>query len=219
MPRKGKKKNKNNGQPGNGGRTYAMVTSKGIRLDLPLPRLPRWLGTPNLSSGNAVYPRVNLDVPILISSQAVAAGAIAFVSNIDTTAINNFAGRFGATFKEFAIVGARYELRITNVTNPQGMVLAYIDETSNAAPTSTSLNYSHAELPIVASSVDSTGSMHRVEWVAKSYTDLDWDAIGTAGTVGYLKLFASNASTGTAAATTASIVVSGCFAICFRGYI
>ncbi len=196
-----------------------VVGPGGFRLDFPIPRLPKWLGTPNLSQANSVYPRVDLDIPIVISSQAVAAGAIAISSNIDTSNVPSWSTRFGATFKEFAIVGARFELRVTSSTNGQGVVLAYIDENSNAAPTSTALNYPHAEIPLVSNSVDSTGSIHRVEWVARSYADLTWDAIGTSGIVGYLKLFASNAATGTGATTTANILVSGVFAVCFRGYI
>ncbi len=191
----------------------------GFRLDFPIPRLPRWIGTPNLSQSNSVYPRINLDVPIVISTQSVAAGAIAIASPIDTTNIPSFATRFGATFKEFAIVGARFELRVTSVTTPQGVVLAYIDENSNAAPTSTALNYAHAELPLTGTSVDSTGSIHKVDWIARAYDDLTWDPIGTTGNVGYLKLFASNAATGTAAGTTATILVTGCLSLCFRGYI
>lgn len=191
----------------------------GFRLDFPMPRLPRWLGTPNLSAGDAVYPRVNLDIPIVVSTQAIAAGAIAISSPIDSTNIPNFATRFGSLFKEFAIVGARFELRVCAVTSPQGVLLAYIDENSNAAPTSTALNYAHAECPLVSSSVDSTGSIHKVEWVAKSYADLTWDSTGTSGNVGYLKLFASSGTTGTNASTTAQVLVTGVFAVCFRGYI
>lgn len=197
-----------------------MVTAGSFRLEMPMPRLPRWLGTPSLSANNAVYPRLNLDMPVTLVVQAVASGALAAVVNIDNTVIPNFATRFGSTFKEFAIVGARFEIRLLNATTaPQGFVLAYIDEVSNAAPTSTSVNYAHAEIPIVEYPVDSSGSLHKVSWVARSYADLTWDAIGTSGVVAYLKLFASNAQTGTGATTAAQIIISGAVSLCFRGYI
>jgi len=213
-----KKKSTKNQNQGNG-RMVRVQGPSGFRLDLPIPRLPRWLGTPNISQNNAVYPRVNLDIPIIISTQPVTAGAIALASPIDTTNIPSWATRFASLFKEFAIVGARFELRVTSVTNPQGLVLAYIDEDSAAAPGSSSLNYAHAEVPLVASAVDSTGSLHRVEWVARSYQDLTWDSVGTTGNVGYLKIYANSGFTGTSSTTAAQILVSGVISVCFRGYI
>ncbi len=194
------------------------ASSGRFMLEMPVPRLPRWVGTPNLSADNSVYPRVNLDVPILPFGATITAGSMTQVINVDSSLVPNFATRFGATFKEFAIVGCRFEVRQVISANPQGVALVYFDEDSNAAPSSSALNYAHAELPIVTTSVDSTGSLHKVEWVAKSYADLTWDAIGTSGVVGYLKLYAGTA-TGTAASTTATYIVTGAFAICFRGYI
>ncbi len=199
------------------------VTAGRFLLEMPRPRLPSWIGTPNLRAGLSVYPRVDLDVPIATTNASVAAGAIAQVINIDSSLIPNFASRFGATFKEFAIVGARFEIRVTDSTNPQGLVLGFIDEVSNAAPTTTSADYAHCEIPLVGSVVDSSGSMHVIEWVAKSYADLTWDGIGTSGVVAYLKLWASSTAgvgyTGTTNTTAATMMVSGSYAVCFRGYI
>jgi len=211
--RKGKKKH--------GGASADTITVRAgrFKLDMPMPRLPKWIGTPNLGANVSVYPRLNLDVPIAVGVVSVAAGAVAVVSNIDSSLIPNFATRFGATFKEFAIVGARFELRVVNTANAAGMVLTYIDENSNAAPTATAINYPHAEIPLTSTSADDRGSLHRVEWVARSYADLTWDAIGTSGIVGYLKTFASNAITGTGATTTATIMLTGAYSLCFRGFI
>ncbi len=214
MP-KGKGRNQNSNK---GGGNMINVTAGRFRMEMPMPRLPRWLGTPSLSANNVIYPRVNLDMPTTLQVLGLAAGSLASSTNIDSSLIPNFATRFGATFKEFAIVGCRFELRLTSTSTPQGFILGYIDEFSNAAPTSTSLNYAHVEVPLVGTSVDSTGSIHKIEWVARSYADLTWDAIGTSGVVAYLKLFASSA-TGTNASTTATLLVSGAVSICFRGYI
>ncbi len=83
-----------------------------LRIDMPVPRLPRWLGTPNLRSSNSVYPRVDLDIPITLVTFNVSGGALTGVANIDNGLIPSFSTRFGSLFKEFAIVGARFELRI-----------------------------------------------------------------------------------------------------------
>jgi hypothetical protein len=179
-----------------------------------------WIGSPNLRSNASVYPRVNLDVPILINSTAVVTGGLAAVFNIDTTQIRSFATRFASLFQEFCVVGARFELRVSTSSAPQGMLLAFIEENSAAAPTaSNAINRPHAEIPLTSTVVDSTGSLHVVEWKAHSYTDLNWVATSSAGTVGYLKLFASVADTGTSATTAADILVTGALALCFRGYI
>jgi len=145
------------------------------------------------------------------------AGGIADVINIDTSLINNWATRFASLFKEFAIVGARFNVRITSVSSPVGLIFAYIDEQSAAAPTAASLNVAHATIPIVSTDVDSTASLHKVDWVAKSYADLTWDPVPASGLVGYLKLYAS-AATGTGATTGAQLGVTGSVAVCFRGY-
>lgn len=216
------KKKSGGGKGSNGGGQSELITIRAgrFKLDMPMPRLPLWIGTPNLRANVSVYPRLNLDVPIGISTIGIAAGAVAQVLNIDTSQVPNWATRFGATFKEFAIVGARFELRVTEVTAaPQGMLLAYIDENSNAAPTATAVNYAHAEIPLVNTSADTTGSIHKVEWVARSYADLTWDGIGTSGVVGYLKIFGNAANTGLSASTAGVVTVSGAFAVCFRGYI
>ncbi len=191
----------------------------GFRMDFPIPRLPRWIGTPNLRSSNAIYPRVNLDIPIAPAPVIMAAGALAGVINIDTSIVRAWATRFATLFKEFAIVGARFEIRLTSAGTPSGLVLFYIDENSAAAPTNAALDYAHAEVPIVNQQVDTTGSLHVVEWQAKSYEDLTWDPTSAAGLVAYLKVFASVADTGTLAGTSANFMITGSIACCFRGYV
>lgn len=211
---KSKKKDKGGGQP-----QGIQVRAGSFRLDMPMPRLPKWIGTPNLRAGQAIYPRVNLDVNISPQAAVITAGGVAAVLNIDTTLIPNWGSRFASLFKEFAIVGARFEIRSTTTSAGQGLALAYIDEQSNAAPTASALDYAHAEIPIVPQTIDSAGSMHVVEWVARSYADLTWDLTSTAGTVAYLKVYANSTYTGTSASTTANLAIVGTFAVAFRGYV
>lgn len=191
----------------------------GFRLDFPIPRLPRWIGTPNLRAGNAIYPRVNLDIPVSPGSISIASGAIAGVINIDSSIVKNFATRFASLFKEFAIVGCRLELRLNNCTAPQGLMLAYIDENDNSAPTAASLDYAHVEVPLVLNAADTTGSLHVLEWKAQSFEDLTWDPTSSAGLVAYLKVFSSVADTGTTSSTAATIMLTGAISVCFRGYV
>lgn len=217
----GKRKGKGGKKGGKkGGRMVNISGPGGFRLEFPFPRLPRWIGTPNLRAGLSVYPRVDLDVPILVTSSALVTGALAAVLNIDASQIIGFSSRFASLFQEFSIVGARFEIRVSASAAPQGMILAYIDENSSAAPTALqALHRPHAEIPLVGSVVDSTGSLHVVEWKAHSYADLTWDPVSTAGTVGYLKLYADVTNTGTQATTAADILITGALAVCFRGYI
>jgi len=190
-----------------------------FNLSFPMPRLPSWIGTPSLRAGVSVYPRVRLDVAISPSVLGVAAGALASSTSIDwTTLIPNFASRFASLFREAAIVGARFEIRVTEVTaTPSGMVLAYIDETLASAPTAAALDFAHAEIPLTGTSVDSTGSLHVVEWVPRSYSDLNWSATSGSPSSAYLKLFAGS-STGTGGTTVASLNLTGALALEFRGY-
>lgn len=208
MMKPNNKKKKNS----SGGSTTALVAY------LPKPRLPRSLGSPNLSVTGTLYPRVDLDMPIALVNTGVVAGSMAVVDNIDSTLIPNFSTRFGSTFKEFAIVGVVYEVRINQAANSSGSILAYIDEDTAGAPTASSLNYPHAVIPIVNTAVDSTGSVHKIKWTNKNYLDLEWLSVTSVAAVGYLKLFAG-AVTGTIAGTTATVLVSGSVAVCFRGYI
>ena len=217
----GKKKKSTNKQQGDGGngRMVRVQGPGGFRLDFPIPRLPQWIGTPNLRANLAIYPRVNLDIPIAPAAAIVASGALAGVINIDSSLITNFASRFASLFKEFAIVGCRFEIRVTGTSAAQGLLLAYIDENSNAAPTAAAVNYAHAEVPFVAYPGDDRGSLHVVEWMAKSYEDLTWDATSTTGLVAYLKLYCSVAATGTTSSTAANLSITGAISCCFRGYV
>jgi len=219
MNRNNRKSLKKGSKKASGQRMINISGPGGFRLDFPVPRLPRWLGTPNLAASNSVYPRVNLDIPLLIETASITTGSLASVVNIDTSAIENWSTRFQSLFQEFAIVGARFEMRVTTVSSGQGLVLAYIDENSASAPTSAiALSRPHAEIPICSTSVDTTGSIHSVEWVARSYADLTWDPTSTSGVVAYLKLFASVAGTGTSSTTGAAISITGALAVCFRGF-
>jgi len=216
--RKGKRGNKakpnTNGAPS----PWGDVQLGGLRLTFPKPRLPSLLGSAhNLRAGQTIYPRVDLDLPYVGSQYAVVGGALAQSIPIDKTNVALFATRFGATFGEYAIVGARFEIRTQGpVAAQQGFYTVTIDEKSAASPTSAVLD--QARLDVLISTTESP-NVHVINWKPVDYLDLDWTPIGTTYTPAWLKLFASNANTFTGASTTASVVVTGAIAFCFRGYV
>lgn len=183
---------------------------------MPISRLPVTLGSDRkLSAGLTVYPRVNLDVPVIFTRTAVAAGATTSVYNIDISKVDSFATRFASLFDEYCIVGAKLEIRLNNIVVPQGFVCAYVDEKSSAVAT-LSAAQSAGRLDMVVG-VESP-SRYDISWVPGDFTDLSYSDTGTTTTPAYIKFFASNAGTGTNAATTFDIMITGTFAFTFRGY-
>jgi len=195
---------------------WGQIRLGSFRAEFPQPRIPRLLGAAvRLPSGISVYPSVNLDVPIIPLAVNVAAGALAAVNPMDTTAMNAFAARFGVVFNEYAIVGANLEVRVTDVTNPAGIAAVFLDEESNATPTSAqALNRPRLDILL---NQQTTPQPYRISWVPRDLLDLDYVPTGTNFTPVFLKTFASSA-TGTTGSTTAQILITGSLALCFRGY-
>jgi hypothetical protein len=164
-----------------------------------------------------VYPsRMSFSVPIVPQFVSVASGALASVIDIEPSPICQNWSAFADLFAEFCTVGATFEIRIVSTTNPAGLVLAYIDEKSSSAPTA-AVALSTPRLDIMLSSTESP-SLHKISWQARDYLDLEWTETGTAEIPAYLKLFAASATTGTAANTTANIIITGSLAVDVRGY-
>lgn len=191
----------------------------GFMMKFPIPRLPRLLGAGNsLSSGNSVYPRVDLDLPTIVLSQAVVAGALASVVNFDpSTLIPNWASRISNLFREYCVVGARLEFSLVSATNAAGLVLAFMDETLATAPNAGSLFTPHLEIPIAAYPDASVVQVLNYK-PSGSYTDLNWVPTSAPVVKQWLKLFASTANTATGGTTAANIMVRGTLALSFRGY-
>lgn len=191
----------------------------GFSLNFPIPRLPRLLGAGNmLSSGNSVYPRVDLDLPTVILSQAVSAGALAAVVNLDpSTLIPNWASRVSNLFREYCIVGARFEISLVSSANAAGCVIAFMDETLSTAPNAGSVFTPHLEVPI--SAYPDASVIQVLDYKPSgSYTDLNWVPTSSVTVKQWLKFFASTANTATGGTTTANLLVRGTLALAFRGY-
>jgi hypothetical protein len=189
----------------------------GTTFSFPAGRLPITLGSDRaLSAVQSVYPRVRLDVPIIIQKLGIAAGATTTSTVIDKTMIQDWATRFQTLFDEYCLVGADIEIRLSNFVSAQGVILFYLEEKSSAAATLASAMAS-PHLDVLVSATESP-SRYRIKWVAQDLTDLAWSDTSTTVTPVYLKQFASNAGTGTGAATTFDVIISGTLAFEFRGY-
>jgi len=216
MPQRKNRKSKNQkSQP----KQRPVVDASGIlqRLGIPVPRLPFLIGSAtNLGVRDSVYPNVSFSIPILLNKVSLVAGACAGVVNLDLTQVNAFATRFGALFREYAITGARLEIRIANVVNSAGVVIVFINEKQAGAPIAAEAQDS-PHLEALVSSTESP-SRHMVSWVPQDLLDLEWTVITTTFTPAYLKVWASVATTGTLAGTTADVLITGALQFGFRGW-
>jgi hypothetical protein len=217
MPRGNKKRGK---KPNNksGGRMVNITGPGGFELRFPIPRIPSWLGAENrLAANAAIYPRVDLDFPIAVTTVAVVAGACATVLAVDVSAlVPNWSSRVLNLFREYCVVGLRLENTLVVSTTPQGLLIVFVDETSAVAPNAGSMFTPHMEVPIVA---NPTGRTQLLDYMPSgSYTDLEWTPTSAAVTRQWVKYFAAAAQTGTAGGTAGTIMVRGTIAIAFRGY-
>lgn len=210
--KKGKKKGAKEGP-------WGQITLGSFRAEFPQPRLPRLLGAAKaLSAGSSVYPTINLDVPISQMIVPIVAGAAATSLLIDQSKVSNFVTRFGGLFKEYAIVGARFELRMNNVVQGAGVMGVYLDETSPTVPSAAS-TLDSARVDVLISPQFSAGGSYRIDWTPRDILDLDYVSTGTVFTPIFLKAFTNTANFNTLAATTGDLLVTGALAFTFRGFV
>jgi hypothetical protein len=121
-----------------------------------------------------------------------------------------------ALFDEVCIVGAKFEVRVVVTANPAGILVGAIDEKDGTGPTFAQLQGKpHIEI-LLNQNID---KKYSVSWKAQDYLDLQFQASAVAlNPPAWFKLVASNASTGTNAAGTFQMTVTGSLALCFRGY-
>jgi hypothetical protein len=218
MPKRslGNGKRRNHASPGQ--RQTLDVSGFLNKMGLPVPRLPFLIGSDkNLSAGKSVYPKmVKLDFPIIPQFLTLATGALAQSIALNLTLIN-LGTPLASVFAEYAIIGAKLELRVNATATPQGIYLAFIDEKSGGAPTAAvALDAPHIEGAI---SNTESPSAHMISWKAADFLDLDWTSLTVSETPAWLKVFASTSATGTSASTGAQIMITGALALCLRGYV
>lgn len=208
------KKNKKN----SGAQAWGSVRlGEGFQLTFAKPRIPRLLGAAQvLPAGLSVYPVVNLDVPIQPISFSIVAGAVAGVQGIDPgTIVPSFSTKFAA-FREWVLCGLRFEIRLNNVVNTQGVVVAYVDEKTSAAPTAAEA-LGHPRLDMQVAPLFER-KPYIIDWIPRDLNDEAYTQVGTAFSPVYLKVFTNNANFVTGATTTGQVIVTGSLALQFRGY-
>jgi hypothetical protein len=187
-------------------------------LGLPVPRLPFLVGSAgNLGPRASVYPRCSFSIPIEPQSAVIATGALATsIPLLVSTLIGQFSGGFANVFDEYCLVGARIELRMNDVSNPQGLCIVYYDESSSATPTGgTSVAFPHLELLV---SDTESPSKHVIDWKPMAYNDMNWTSTGSPAATVWLKLFASTSVTYTGATTGGQVMITGALQVAFRGF-
>jgi len=158
-----------------------------------------------------------MDVPIALPPSLIVAGALATSIGLDITRVNAWATRFAGTFREYAIVGARLELRMNNVAVTAGILAAFLDEETAAAPTATqALN--RPRLDVTVGPVFEPRAYH-LDWKPADILDLDFVDTGTTFTPVWLKLYTDQTNFGTTASTSGQVIITGSLALEFRGYV
>lgn len=158
-----------------------------------------------------------MDVPLTTQILSIVAGSLAGVVPIDVSRVTNFVSRFGAVFKEYAIVGCSLELRPNNIAVTSGMTGAYIDEQSNSAPTANGLN-DVPRLDMINAPLLQV-KPYRLDWRPADLLDLDFVSTSATFTPAWLKLYTDTANFGTSASTSGQWIITGALALEFRGYV
>lgn len=205
-----------------GPRTLTIQGPFGIGLQLPIAKLPIKVGSDqNLSANQSIYPVIHgLSVPIALQQIATATGALATGIGLSPSAVlPSFTSRLAAVFDEYCVTGALLEVRVVHKAGPaQGLVYVYMDEKDFGTPTSVEANASaRIECLVNNSAMPVT---HHIQWKASDVADLNWRSTSTEHTYSpvMIKVFSSNADTGTAATTDYVVYITGCLNLDVRGW-
>ncbi len=186
-------------------------------MSFPKPRIPQLLGAARaLGDSQSVYPHVKLDMPITQVNQPIAAGAVAVSVALNFSLINAWSTRIATLFREYAIVGAKLEVRINNIANPAGILAVFMEEETNAVPTATRA-LSRPRLDVLICQQTVPGA-YTITWTPRDILDLDYVDVATSFNPVYLNLYTDVANMGTLNTTTAEIIVTGALALEFRGF-
>ncbi len=206
--KKAKSKNTNNGRG-------AIIAVKGT-----LPRQREvYFGRP-LSYKADIGPIITIDLNQSRQTALFTAGSVAYTTDIanPVTGMPSFTSRWGSVFREYRVIGCRWEAVLTTSAAGQGEIWFWMDEKSNATPTSTEATTAPHAVLTTASAFGANGvaNMARGNWVADDLADLNFQSTATGFSPVYLKAFASNALTGTGASTTGTISIAISMRVQFR---
>jgi len=163
-----------------------------------------------------------MDIPVVPAQYNDVLGSLSAAQQVNLSLIPDFTTKYAPLFKEYCVVGLRYEIRVlpklgNNAGNPTGLIVFALDEANTAAPATfvaiSNLPHIEAALNIVESP-----SYHTIDWIPQDIEDLDWLPTSTSATPVTLKLYAKPADTFTnVAIDNAQVLVTGCLRVAFRG--
>ncbi len=130
-----------------------------------------------------------------------------------TTTITGWGTRFGATWDEWRVIAIEASVRCFSSTNP-GVISHWLEEKSATVPALAECEAAHA-LRFPAGDVFSP---HTRLYHLHDPLDLEYTAIGTAKTVGYINVFTDNANYGSSAVATDYCSLQVRYLCQFRGF-
>lgn len=208
-------------------RNKQQKSKSGENSQLLKTSLPRQLDTYGqvLSFKRAIGPVIQVDLtstPVNIPAGSWASGVLAVSTDILnlTTQVASFSSRWAACFREYRVVGMRVSARIASVGTGSGELWMWLDEKSSPSPSASDAQSARrAIIPLAQAANGTRGSEAKLSWMPHDLLDLDFTQTNTAASDVYLKTYAAPGVTGTASATTASVIITASYRVQFRGVI
>ncbi len=205
-----KKRSEKRPQVGNKLPTQLIASSYPVRREAILGR--------ELTYKQDIGPIHTIDLVSTTTSSSVVTGNLASVIQIGnpTAMITNFSTRWSTCFREYRVVGVRWETRLNTTGASPGSIWVWMDEKDSNAPSSSdAATAARAELSL-QSNTGTNAYLARGKWKANDLVDFNFTATSTGVNPLYLKLFAGSI-TGTAGASTGTVLTSCTIRIQFRG--
>jgi len=153
-----------------------------------------------------------VDADPTIYTTTVTTGVIAGNQAISVSNITNFSTRF-ATWQEYRIIKVQIDWTCVNSTT-SGVCVGWVDEAGSSAPSGNSSLAAGGRVEFPLSDVF---SKHVKSWTVHDVGDLDYTALGSAQTIGWIKTYTSSALYGAPVAATVAVLMRPKYTMQFRG--
>lgn len=151
----------------------------------------------------------------IVFTTTVTTGVISAKIDVQSSAIANFATKFGSLFEEYRIVKAVFATKLFNSTSP-GLITSWVDEKNASSPTlAEAIAKSSNQNSFNASSINRTRTL---TWTPHDPLDLQYIAIGANTVVSTFKAYTDNINFGSSAVALPYFAVYTTYTIQFRGY-
>jgi len=152
--------------------------------------------------------------PVLLTT-TVTTGIIAYEGQISPpTIVNNFAGRFGATFDEYRVLRAHIEMHAVGIYT--GQTAFFLSEVALGTPIFNEAQERTSKLLNNNNQVFKQ-STNVLKWVARDTSDLAWQSIGTNYNGVHYYVYTDNANYGAPTTVTQLWIVRPRVLVEFRG--